>query len=114
MITCTILKNGNLKITAANETRGELKYQLENNGYWATLFTAFESYSTNGSFTPFDAAIGNPFVGITSAPCVAESLTVEDDGSSTVAGRCWAFIQYETKCDLTELINTGKVIYTLI
>ena len=115
MITCIILKNGDLKITAANETRTELKHQLETNGYWSTISTAFESYSTNGSFTPFDAAAGMyTFVGLTSAPCIAESLTIEDNGSTTIIGRLWAFCQYQIKCDLTELINTGKVVYTLI
>ena len=69
MITCTILENGNLKLTAGNASRQELKQIRDTNGYWYAMSDGLETYACNGSFTQFDAGDANPFVGLTSAHC---------------------------------------------
>ena len=44
MINCKILENGDLKVTAANSSRSELKYERERSGHWGALA---ESMSPN-------------------------------------------------------------------
>ena len=127
MIKCTILKNGNLKITAGNEARQWIKenrifctekktnkkvYPLR--GYWDCMADLFEGYSCNGSFSHFDAGKANPFVGLTDAPCIAESMYPDDDCKNVIDGRLWAFKDYVMRDDLEELKNKGFVIYQLV
>lgn len=112
MINATILPNGNLRVTAGNETRTYIK-ENERRGYWGCLADIFEQHSCNGSFTPFDAGRGDPFVGLTSAPCVAESMNYEDDGSNTIEGRCWWFPDYCIRDPLDELKTRGVTIFKL-
>jgi hypothetical protein len=82
MLNCTILPNGDLKLTADNETRAEIAdYQRRGRNYWLIMAELLESYSCNGSYTHFDAGAANPFVGLTSAPCIAETMHYNDDGT---------------------------------
>lgn len=115
MINATILANGNLKVTAGNEGRAWLADEMASDHYdfWATLASALESYSCNGSYTPFDAGQANPFVGLTDAPCIAESLDIDDDGQAQIIGRFWYFERYMLDCPLEQLRNHGRVIFTL-
>lgn len=108
-----ILSDGNLLITADEETREELKETLAFSGYWYTLSAMMESYWANGGFEPFDAGDANPFVGLTDAPCIAESLDTDDDGNRSIVGRCWWFPNYMIRHDITELIESGRVVYDL-
>jgi hypothetical protein len=114
MITCTILDNGDLQISLDDsDAKAELQEIHERRGYWAAMCEAFESYSCNGSFTPFDAGDGNPFVGLTSAPCIAESMDCADNGDLSIDGRFWYFADYMIRNDMAELIESGSVVYKL-
>lgn len=112
MITCKILPNGNLLATADNEGRHHIARYLKRN-YWEAMALAFEPYSVNGSFTPFDAGDGNPFVGLTSAPCVAESMDCDDKGKRSIAGRLWWFPDYAIRDPLDELARRGRTEFAL-
>ena len=104
-----ILENGNLQLSLEPTDGDVIDF-----GYWETMAALFETYSSNGSYQHFDSSIGNPFVGLTSAPCIAESLDCDDLGNVTINGRCWYFANYMIENDLEILINSGKVVYTLI
>lgn len=112
--TCTILANGDLKITISDEDRDELHDAIESEqGFWSIMAELFEHYACNGSYEPFDAADGNPFVGLTGAPCIAERMDVDDDGERTIDGEFWYFGDYMIADPLEELEETGEVIFTL-
>ena len=72
-LTLTIQPNGDLLIAASNTCRARLKETRERYDDVSALCELTEPYWTNGSFQPFDAGAGNPFVGLTSAPCIADS-----------------------------------------
>jgi hypothetical protein len=113
-ITAKILPNGNLKLTANNETRKYIKEQLlDNKGFWNIWMDLFEHYFTNGSYHPFDAGAGNPFVGLSDAPCIAECMNCDDNGNNEIEGRFWYYAEYMLRSELEELKNKGYVIYTL-
>lgn len=113
-INCTKLANGDLLVTAGNDGRAEIKaMQGAQRDYWSILAELFEPYFTNGSFEPFDAGDGNPFVGLTSAPCIAESMSHLDDGTNRVDGEFWYFDRYATHDLLDELRNRGRTVFTL-
>lgn len=101
--------DGRLKISAAPEHRNEMRERLKQVGFWGILSEMYEPYSTNGSYAPFDAGDGNPFVGLTSAPCIAEAMTTKDDGSNEINGKLWWFPNYAIECPVKTLINTGVV-----
>jgi hypothetical protein len=119
MIKCVVLKNGSLKITAGNKTR-ELIKELQNQAtgrvwnYWEIMQALFEGYACNSSFTHFDPSNANPFIGLTSAPCIAESIQYNDDGTDEVIGRLWYFADSTMRDDLEELKNKGFVVYQLV
>jgi len=114
MLTATRLANGDLKLTADNETRNEIADMLfHGRSYWAIMADLFESYSCNGSYTHFDAGDANPFVGLSSAPCIAETMDYADNGDAKIDGDFWYFGEYATRDDLAELKNTGRVVYSL-
>jgi len=114
MLNINRLPNGDLKLTADNETRAEIADLVKRGrGYWSVMADLLEPYSCNGSYTSFDAGEGNPFVGLSSAPCIAESLNHEDGGEQTIDGDFWYFADYAIRDDLAELKNKGRVIYTL-
>lgn len=113
MISCHILPNGDLKVTAGNEARAFIAERQKRGEYWSVLADLFEPYFTNGRYEPFDAGEGNPFVGLTSAPCIAESVTTEYDGSRAVVGALWWFPDYAIRDPLDELKRTGRTIFSL-
>lgn len=114
-ITATRLANGNLLITADNEARAEIADAMRDphKCYWGIMADQFESYACNGSYTHFDAGQADPFVGLTSAPCIAESMSYDDDGNAEIDGDFWFFADYMIRDDLSELRNKGRVVYTL-
>ncbi len=106
--------NGNLHITMAEEFRAELLEAIEGDrGFWSILADLFEPYFANGSYEPFDADDGNPFVGLTSAPCIAESMAVDDDGTRTIVGDFWYFARYMIDDPLEELATEGETFFQL-
>ena len=111
-LTCTATPDGNLKLTANNAARAWLKEQQERRcGDLEILWDGLEGYWNNGSYEPFDAGQGNPFVGLSSAPCIAESMDVADDGTKTICGRFWAFTEYMTESFVDQLKRRGFVIF---
>lgn len=108
----TVLTNGDLKLTADNFTRSEIAEAMRRDRcFWYIMADLFEPYFTNGEYDPFDAGDANPFVGLTSAPCIAESLDYHDDGEKEIVGRFWYFPNYMLENPLETLKNTGRVIF---
>lgn len=105
-----VLENGDLELSLEDSEEPETGARV---GYWSVMAELFEPFSTNGSFTHFDASVGNPFVGLSSAPCIAESMDIDENGAATIEGRFWYFGNYMLECDLETLTNSGRVVYTL-
>ena len=105
-----ILENGNLKLTLEDDDRAEIIY-IEDCYDIDILSELTKSYWTNGSYEPFDAGVGNPNVGLTSAPCIAEQLVCLDDGTKKIIGRFWYYSDYMIKSFIDELVETGEVIF---
>lgn len=103
---------GDLVVTADREMLEAV--MSEHPDYWSRLEALFESYSTNGSYTPFDAGQANPFVGLTSAPCVAEGMGYEDDGARVVVGRLWWYPGYQLADPIDDLRETGRTVFTAV
>lgn len=113
MLTCTVLPNADLKVTADNATRAYIADAMrKERGYWTILSHIFEPYSCNGSYTPFDAGDGDPFVGLTSAPCIAECMHIADDGKKSIEGRFWWHPDYAIINELEELRDKGRFVFT--
>jgi len=106
-----ILENGNLALSLPDaDEREELQDMIDDHrGYWNIMSYLFEDYSTNGSFTHFDAGQANPYVGLTSAPCIAEAMDILDDGTNVIEGRFWFFANYNTELE-TELLAAGETV----
>jgi hypothetical protein len=116
MVTIETLPNGNLSIVADDqETRDWIAGKLESSnwGYSQIWCELVDGYSCNGSFTYFDAGDGNPFVGLTSAPCIAESMNYSDNGDCEIEGRFWYFDNYQIESELSQIVETGKTEFTL-
>lgn len=103
---------GDLKISASNAGRAWIKEQ-EGRGYWSVMADIFEPWSTNGSYQHFDAGDANPFVGLTSAPCVAQAMNVDDSGKQSIEGKFWYLADYMIHDDLESLKRQGVVAYQL-
>jgi hypothetical protein len=110
-LTITVLPSGDLLLAAGNAARSELKRMRENRSDVDALTELTEPYWTNGSYAPFDAGEGNPFVGLTSAPCIAEDLDYPDDGQRQIIGRFWYFPDYMLRSPIDELIKRGRVVF---
>lgn len=105
--------NGNLVISVTDaETLEEIKEHLEKHGSDNTLCAMLEQYSCNGSYTFFDAGQGNPFVGLTEAPCIAESMDIDDDGENIIQGEFWCYTEYMLKCPVETLLSEGSVVFS--
>ena len=114
LVNCRVLPNGDLKVTAGNEGRRAIReMEDDRRDFWSIMGELFEPYFTNGSYSPFDAGDANPFVGLTSAPCIAECLTAEDDGTQVINGRFWYSDNYMLVNELDELKTRGRFVYTL-
>lgn len=113
-IKCEVLENGDLRLQADEETRAYIAECEETQfGYWNTMASLFEHYATNGGFEHFDAGEADPFVGLSSAPCIAEGMDYPDEGGREIVGRLWWFPDYAVRDDLEELQRTGETIYRL-
>ena len=109
-----VLDNGNLLMTLGDEGRAELADMIESGkDYWSIMGEMFESTACNGSYAAFDAGDGNPFVGLTSAPCIAESMIYEDDGQAVIDGAFWYSEDYMLVNELESLRDDGQFIWTL-
>lgn len=117
MLTVTELDNGDLEIaiddTASDEDIQELQERSAIVADAELLSEFTEHYWTNGSYRPFDAGDANPSVGLTDAPCIAESIDYEDDGTATVVGKLWWFPNYQVESPVETLINKRRVVFTL-
>lgn len=116
MFDLTKLENGKLRISLDffdEKEKGELIEELQElntrKDDLSILLDWTESYWTNGSYQPFDAGEGNPYVGLTEAPCVAESMTYDDDGNATVEGDFWYFGDYMIRSFIDDIIENGYV-----
>jgi hypothetical protein len=110
----TILPNGDLKITADNECRAFIADEMRKGHDYGSIWADITEWERcNGGFTPFDAGDANPFVGLTSAPCIAESMDYHDDGTLEIVGRFWYFADYQITSELEELRDKGRVVFTL-
>lgn len=112
-LTCEVQPNGDLLLTIDGEDRENLPALVAERGWWSALWDLFEDYSCNGSYTPFDAGDGNPFVGLTAAPCIAEAMDYPDNGEREIIGRLWWFPDYMVRDPLDELAETGRTVFTL-
>jgi len=113
-IECILLANGDLKLVIDADSRDELIDAMDDGkGFWPILCELFESYSCNGSYQPFDAGDGDPFVGLTSAPCIAECMDYADDGTKNIEGDFWYFADYAIRDPLDELVENFETIFTL-
>lgn len=115
MLNFEILPNGNLSVTATNEGRELINEKREEWDRQTLLWELAEPYSVNGSYTFFDAGEGNPNVGLTDAPCIAECLNYEEDGERTIEGRFWYLSDYATRDEdeLEDWLDGKAVIFTL-
>ena len=109
----TILENGNLKLSLSPDEREEVAERQEQVGEDLVLVELTEPYWTNGSFQAFDAGNGKPFVGLTSAPCIAESMSHDEEGEPNVEGRLWWFPDYAVRSAVQELVEKGSVEWPL-
>lgn len=109
----TIKPNGDLLLTVSGPERVEIREALAVGNRHSVVGDLFEPYSCNGSFTPFDAGDANPFVGLTNAPCIAETLDTDDNGNRTIEGRFWYYANYQICDELDDLADTGECTFTL-
>lgn len=111
-LTATVTPNGNLKLIANNAARAWLKEQvLAGKSDLDILWDGLEGYWSNSSFEPFDAGDGNPFVGFSDAPCIAESMDMDDDGTKSIYGRFWYHSDYMLISFADQLKNRGFVYF---
>lgn len=109
-----ILPNGNLKLKVDQEEREDIEGWRDERTEDMILSDLMESHWTNGSFTPFSAGQGNPFVGLTDAPCIAEAMIgPDDDGKMEIEGRLWWFPNYAVQSTVDVLLEKGEVVFQL-
>lgn len=72
MFNIEVMESGSLRLSADSDAIKWISEQVQLGRDSDTILTdGMEEYWTNGGFTPFDAGMGNPFVGLTCAPCIA-------------------------------------------
>ncbi|MBT2325511.1 hypothetical protein J7E62_24565 [Variovorax paradoxus] len=114
-LTCTVLPNGDLEVSLADaESREWLVDGLTKSTSEDLLMDGTEQYWTNGSFAPFNAGWGNPFVGLSSAPCIAEDIDFDEDGTREIVGRFWAYLDYQVRDFADDLLEHGRTVFTLV
>lgn len=108
----TVEANKDLTIKLEHqEERDELAEILEIDGTDQALSYLLEDEAVNGSYTAFDAGNGNPFVGLTEAPCIAESMDIDNNGKMTIQGEFWFYERYMLECPVQKLIEEGSVTF---
>lgn len=118
MFDLTQLENGKLRLTLDYADEAE-KAELENDLLELMsrktdiliLIDGTEKYWTNGSYQPFDAGGGDPFVGLTSAPMIAEEMSYDENGDAEIIGDCWYFGNYMIESFIDVLIENGEVLF---
>ena len=110
-----IMQNGNLKLSLDSESQEALRDNMQEPDFnrHNTIGELFEDHACNGSYTPFNAGDANPFVGLTDAPCIAETMEHDDEGNQTIEGRFWHFAEYQIACELEQLAETGETVFIL-
>lgn len=109
-----ILENGNLKLLIESddiEIINDAKLDVNIPYDYDLLSDLLELYSCNGSFAYFNAGDGNPFVGLSDAPCIAEQLDYQDNGDIEIIGNYWYYADYMTNSLISELLDNGHVIF---
>jgi len=109
------LDNGDLKITLDDVERAELAETMAtaNRNWWSIFHEMFEPYFTNGSYEPFDAGDADPFVGLSSAPCIAEAMDYPDNAPREIIGDFWYYADYMIRDPLEDLRDMGETTFTL-
>jgi hypothetical protein len=113
--TITIDTNDNLIISIQGQPKEdfeEIREHLESHGSDSTLAFLLEDYACNGGYTFFNAGDANPFVGLTEAPCIAEEMSVDENGKNSILGEFWYFNNYMLECPIEKLLNKGSVVFT--
>lgn len=103
---------GALRLSFHAKDRAEILEMADTMSAFDILLEGTESYWTNGSYQPFDAGQGNPNIGLTDAPCIAECMHYDDEGEATIEGDFWFFNQYATECFIERMLNDGYVDFT--
>jgi len=110
----SVLENGDLEITLHEDFREEMEELAEEKDDILILIEGFEHYFANGSYHPFDAGEGNPFVGLSSDICIAESMDVNDEGECEIVGAFWHYPDTYRYDVVEQLLQHGKVIFKLV
>ena len=100
---------GFLILSVDQETIEELEMLVNERTEDSLLADLTEEYSTNGSYTYFNAGLACPAVGLTEAPCFAESMSIDGDGEHTIEGDFWFFNTYMLESTIDILIRDGEV-----
>lgn len=111
-----ITTKGDLEIYFDEMDREEIQEMLDSNSKTDLdiLLEGFEHYFTNGSYHPFDASHGNPFVGLSSDICIAESINLTDDGDAEIDGAFWHYPETYRYNIIEQLLENEKVVFKLV
>ena len=112
MLKVDILENGDLRLSVYQDCLDDFEAYKEKSDL-ALLVDGLEDSWTNGGYHPFDAGEGNPFVGLTSAPCIAESMSFDDHGNMEIEGNFWYHNEYMIYSVWEKLNEQGECIFTL-
>lgn len=94
------------------DDKSDFEEQYNEFGEIDTLARLLEPFSTNGSFAFIDGSTGNPALGLTSAPFIAEALSYDEQGQAQVDGRLWWFPNYAGEGVIDTLLEQGQVHWT--
>lgn len=112
MFTVEVMKSGALRLSADAEGIEWIQEQVDLERDSDTiLMDGMERYWANGGFVPFDAGLANPFVGLTSAPCIAESMDIDERGIRAVRGGLWFYNRYMLDDPMEVLKRVGSVVF---
>ena len=85
----------------------DVKYDLERYGEAGVWADMWESYSSNGSFTPIDPE--THMIGLTSDPyIIGEDVIYEDSGDIIVYHRVFNCPSYMISSPIDDLLDTGQ------
>lgn len=113
MIDIQVNANGDLKLIADKETRDYINEAISGDkSHDSIMSDLLEDYACNGSYTFFSAGDANPFVGLSSAPCIAEAMDYDCEGNATIQGDFWHYADYMIESELQLLATCGSVVFT--